>query len=464
MSERANVDATVAEAIARCGSVDILVNNAGVFDQIGSTLRFEPAAWDHDVQVNLSGPFYATRAVLPGMLERRWGRIINISSMSSRGVYKQPSYGATKEGLIGLTKTVALEFAAGGITANAVLPGLIATAKALAAPEDIMRAALRVDSRGSPRDPRGGRRPRGLSRVGRGRVHQRRGHHGRRRHDVAATEVRAEVVAAVTAQPKWFAHANVNCSELDASERFYVECLDLMPRWRTEPSHVQDGAGFGMPGAPVQWEGAILTDRRGLRGPAVDLLRWIAPATEGAPYAPLSHLGFRALQFTVEDLERISACLDAAGLVVNRRTYRDDHGRVQAVVTTRDPGETAIELVGGAAATTYAGVRVNCSDLDRSVDWYRNALGLAAAPNRVVDVLDADDAVVGRFRAADVFVPHHPRSFRLELTEWIDPQPAGCAVRGREPRRGVPRRAHRRRHRRRARRPSSRAARTRPRP
>ena len=103
------------------------MNNAGVFDQIGSTLRFEPAAWDHDVQVNLSGPFYATRAVLPGMLERRWGRIVNISSMSSRGAYKQPSYGATKEGLIGLTKTVALEFAAAGITANAVLPGLIAT-------------------------------------------------------------------------------------------------------------------------------------------------------------------------------------------------------------------------------------------------------------------------------------------------------------------------------------------------
>jgi NAD(P)-dependent dehydrogenase (short-subunit alcohol dehydrogenase family) len=142
VTQRELVDATVRAAIARCGSVDILVNNAGVFDQIGSTLRFEPAAWDHDVNVNLSGPFYATRAVLPGMLERRWGRIVNISSMSSRGAYKQPSYGATKEGLIGLTKTVALEFAAAGITANAVLPGLIATPKALAAPDDIMRAAL----------------------------------------------------------------------------------------------------------------------------------------------------------------------------------------------------------------------------------------------------------------------------------------------------------------------------------
>jgi NAD(P)-dependent dehydrogenase (short-subunit alcohol dehydrogenase family) len=155
VADRAGVDATVAEAIARCGAVDILVNNAGVFDQIGSTLRFEPAAWDHDVQVNLSGPFYATRAVLPGMLERRWGRIVNISSMSSRGAYKQPSYGATKEGLIGLTKTVALEFAAAGITANAVLPGLIATPKALAAPDDILRAArdaIPADRLGTPEE------------------------------------------------------------------------------------------------------------------------------------------------------------------------------------------------------------------------------------------------------------------------------------------------------------------------
>lgn len=88
----------------------------------------------------------------------------------------------------------------------------------------------------------------------------------------------------MTARPEWFAHANVNCSDLVASEQFSVDGLELDARWRTEPSHVQDGAGFGMPGSPVQWEGAILTDRRGLRGPAVDLLRWIAPATRAGVY------------------------------------------------------------------------------------------------------------------------------------------------------------------------------------
>jgi acetoacetyl-CoA reductase len=138
----AAVEAMVSEAVARCGPVDVLVNNAGVFDNIGSTVRFGTADWERDVQVNLSGPFYLTRAVLPGMLDRGWGRIVNISSMSSRGAYKQASYGATKEGIIGLTKTVALEFAAAGITANAVLPGLIGTPKALAAPDDILAAAI----------------------------------------------------------------------------------------------------------------------------------------------------------------------------------------------------------------------------------------------------------------------------------------------------------------------------------
>ena len=64
--------------------------------------------------------------------------------------------------------------------------------------------------------------------------------------------------------------------------------------------------GSGCRAHRCEWEGAILTDRRGLRGPAVDLLRWIAPATSGAPYSTLSHLGFRALQFTVEDLEAIA--------------------------------------------------------------------------------------------------------------------------------------------------------------
>jgi 3-oxoacyl-[acyl-carrier protein] reductase len=142
VAEPSGIEQLVADAVRRHGRLDILVNNAGVYDTIASAMRIEPEQWDRDIQVNLSGPFYATRAVLPHMLAQRWGRIINISSISSAGAYKQASYGATKAGLLGLTSTVAAEFAPAGITANAVLPGLIATAKVRAAPADILAAAV----------------------------------------------------------------------------------------------------------------------------------------------------------------------------------------------------------------------------------------------------------------------------------------------------------------------------------
>ena len=132
------------ETADRYGRVDVLVNNAGIFDNIGSTIRMDPAAFDRDLRVNLSGPFYLVRAALPHMLRHRFGRIVNISSISSGGAFKQAGYGASKLGLISLTRTVALEFAAAGITSNAVLPGLVGTDKALAAPDDILDTALRT--------------------------------------------------------------------------------------------------------------------------------------------------------------------------------------------------------------------------------------------------------------------------------------------------------------------------------
>jgi 3-oxoacyl-[acyl-carrier protein] reductase len=134
--------AAVDDAFRNAGPVDILVNNAGVFDVITSLTRVTDEQWERDLRINLSGPFYATHAVLPHMVEQRWGRIINISSMSSGGAYKQVTYGATKTGLIGLTRAIASEFAPAGITSNAVLPGLIGTAKARSAPDDILNAAL----------------------------------------------------------------------------------------------------------------------------------------------------------------------------------------------------------------------------------------------------------------------------------------------------------------------------------
>ena len=107
------------------------------------TDRIDPDVWDRYVQVNLSGPFYVIRAVLPHMVERRWGRIVNLSSISStEGGYRQAHYTAAKAGLIGLTRSIALEFATAGITCNAVLPGPIATEKLSAVPDDVLAAAL----------------------------------------------------------------------------------------------------------------------------------------------------------------------------------------------------------------------------------------------------------------------------------------------------------------------------------
>jgi NAD(P)-dependent dehydrogenase (short-subunit alcohol dehydrogenase family) len=134
--------ALVARVVEQHGRLDVLVNNAGAFNAVGFVHRLDPDAFDHEIAVNLSGPFFLMRAAVAPMLQQRFGRIVNISSISSGGAYKQAAYGASKLGLISLTKTFANEFAPAGITVNAVLPGLTRTDKVMAAPEDIRDIAL----------------------------------------------------------------------------------------------------------------------------------------------------------------------------------------------------------------------------------------------------------------------------------------------------------------------------------
>jgi 3-oxoacyl-[acyl-carrier protein] reductase len=122
----------VAEAVARTveelGSVDILVNNAGTLDHLGQLENQSPELWERDLRVNLTGAFNCSRAVWPHMKERGWGRIVNMASVAGTlGGFGQASYSTTKAGLIGLTKTLALEGARHGITANAIVPGIIGT-------------------------------------------------------------------------------------------------------------------------------------------------------------------------------------------------------------------------------------------------------------------------------------------------------------------------------------------------
>jgi 3-oxoacyl-[acyl-carrier protein] reductase len=122
----------VAEAVTRAretlGAVDILVNNAAVLDHVAELERQDPARWERDVRVNLTGAFNCAQAVWPGMRERGWGRIVNMSSITAElGSYAQASYATTKAALLGLTRTLALEGARHGITVNALLPGVTST-------------------------------------------------------------------------------------------------------------------------------------------------------------------------------------------------------------------------------------------------------------------------------------------------------------------------------------------------
>ena len=109
------------------GPVSILVNNAGITDD-DLVLRMKPETWDRVIQTNLSSAYLCTRAVLRGMLRARWGRIVNVTSVSGlSGNPGQANYAAAKAGLVGFTKSVAKEVGSRGITANAVAPGFIET-------------------------------------------------------------------------------------------------------------------------------------------------------------------------------------------------------------------------------------------------------------------------------------------------------------------------------------------------
>ena len=128
VTDRGEVDALVGRTAAELGSVDILVNNAGTLDHLGRLPDQSPELWERDLAVNLTGAFNCAQAVWPHLVERGWGRIVNMSSVAGTlGGFGQASYSTTKAGLLGLTRTLALEGARHGITCNAIVPGIIGT-------------------------------------------------------------------------------------------------------------------------------------------------------------------------------------------------------------------------------------------------------------------------------------------------------------------------------------------------
>jgi acetoacetyl-CoA reductase len=155
VSEYDAVERMAAEVEQRFAPVDILVNNAGI-TRDAMVHKMTRVQWDQLIAVNLTSAFNTTRCIVPGMRQRRWGRIINISSMTAqRGQVGQANYAAAKAGLIGFTRTIALELAALGITANCIAPGFVRTEMTAAMPEEVLAAeaaAIPVKRLGAPDD------------------------------------------------------------------------------------------------------------------------------------------------------------------------------------------------------------------------------------------------------------------------------------------------------------------------
>jgi acetoacetyl-CoA reductase len=127
------------DPLPELGDVDVCVSNAAITTTVAPAHRMTEEQWSRDIAVNLSGAFRAVQACLPGMRERGRGRVVVISSLAATGgLPGQVAYAASKAGLLGMVKTIAAENARRGITANAVLPGMVATEQVMAMPPDVL--------------------------------------------------------------------------------------------------------------------------------------------------------------------------------------------------------------------------------------------------------------------------------------------------------------------------------------
>jgi 2-hydroxycyclohexanecarboxyl-CoA dehydrogenase len=161
ITDRAQVDGAVAATIAQLGPIDVLVNNAG-WDVFKPFTKTVPAEWDKLIAINLTGALHMHHAVLPGMVERKTGRIVNVASDAARGGSSgEAVYSACKGGLVALSKTLAREHARQGITVNVVCPGPTDTALLAGVAEgardpakliEAFRSAIPLGRLGQPED------------------------------------------------------------------------------------------------------------------------------------------------------------------------------------------------------------------------------------------------------------------------------------------------------------------------
>jgi acetoacetyl-CoA reductase len=142
VSQPEEVKSAVGSVVERFEKIDFLVNNAGI-TRDRTLAKLGPEDWDAVIDVNLSSVYHATSAALPHMLERGYGRVVNISSfVGQAGNFGQTNYAAAKAGMIGFTKAAALEVAKRGITVNCIAPGFIETEMVAAMPEEARQRVL----------------------------------------------------------------------------------------------------------------------------------------------------------------------------------------------------------------------------------------------------------------------------------------------------------------------------------
>jgi acetoacetyl-CoA reductase len=137
-----SAQACVAKIEAEVGPIDVLVNNAGITRDM-TFKKMDKANWDAVIKTNLDSCFNMTKQVCDGMVERGWGRVINISSVNGqKGAFGQVNYSAAKAGMHGFTKALALEVARKGVTVNTISPGYIGTKMVMAIPQEVLDSKI----------------------------------------------------------------------------------------------------------------------------------------------------------------------------------------------------------------------------------------------------------------------------------------------------------------------------------
>jgi 3-oxoacyl-[acyl-carrier protein] reductase len=153
ITDRPGLAEVIRRAQGEVGPVDICVNNAGLIYTLGQLKDMDDAAWDLNLQVNLTGTYNVTKSVFPGMRERKWGRVISMASIAGlMGGFGQSAYSTSKMGVIGFAKSVALEGARYNVTSNVIAPGIIGPNANLSPLYERMVKRVAMQTEGQPED------------------------------------------------------------------------------------------------------------------------------------------------------------------------------------------------------------------------------------------------------------------------------------------------------------------------